>query len=331
MDMRNAVLKLKKSGGTYYVPNGIIGFRYVKERYTPYTSLDVTALCGSMPANADFREVRLEIGGETVHSGIMDSMTAAESGGAVKLRISSRGFTSMLSQNELEPGTLTWISLNKLMSKKMAASDNSDNSDESDESDDSDKWDESGVSWEDSSAEARYIYVKEHDSQWTAIVILGLTLNELYPYIGGANEVRFTPKGTVFTPQNVFETGRGGEYSKMASHYHMKDVNNGYSYKYTDNYAKNRGIIRHKYVPFDKQFISLNDMGLRYKLKFSERGCQSRFMRYLGWCGEDLTDKVVFPDGTAAAVSRLEICGNAKKGIFTKVSCYYDGYDNKSL
>lgn len=325
MDMRNAVLKLKKSDDTYYVPNGIIGFRYVKERYTPYTSLDITALCGSLPANADFREVRLEIGGETVHRGIMDSMTATQSGGAVKLRIASRGFTSMLSQNELEPGTLTLISLNKLMTKKMTASD------DSDDSDNSDKWTESGVSWEDSSETARYIYVKEHDSQWTAIVILGLTLNELYPYIGGANEVRFTPKGTVFTPQNVFETGRGGEYSKMASHYHMKDVNDKYSYNYTDGYAKARGIIRHKYVPFDKQFISLTDMGLRYKLKFSERGCQSRFMRYLGWCGEDLTDKVVFPDGTAAEVSRLEICGNAKKGIFTKVSCYYDGYDNKSV
>lgn len=309
MDLRNAALKLKMSGGDYYVPRGIIGFRCVKERYTPYVSLDITALCGDMPADTDVREVRLEIGGKVVHSGIMDGMTVTESGGAVKMRITSRGFTSMLSQNELAPGVMTAVSLNSLMSQSTAVP---------------------GVTWENSASTARYIYVKEHDSQWTAIVILGLTLNELYPYIGGTNEVRLTPRGTVFAPGEVFEAGHGGDYSKMVSHYHMKDVSDEYSYNYTDGYAESRGIIRHKYVPFDKQFISLTDMGLRYKLNFSRRGCQSRFMRYTGWRGEDITDRIVFPDGETAEISALEICGNAKRGVYTKAVCYYDGYCNKA-
>lgn len=304
MDIRNAVLKLKRADGTYFSPVGLIGFRCGKERYTPYSSLDVTAVLGSTDSISDVREVRLEIGGTAVHSGIMDNMTVSESGGVKRLRITSRGFSSMLSQNELEPGLLTGITLNKLMSEKMAVP---------------------NVTWQSSTDSARYIYVKEHDSQWSAIVSLGLTLNGQYPHIGGTNEVRLTQRSAaVIVPQNVFETGTTEDYSKMASHYHMKDVNGEYSYNYTDGYAEGRGIIRHKYVNFDRQFLSLADFGLQYRLNFSQRGCRSRYMRYQGWCGEELRSTVRFPDGTAAEVSVIEISGNAKKGIFTMTGCYFD-------
>lgn len=308
MDIRNAALKLKLSNGTYYSPAGLIGFKCRKERYTPYSSLDVTAVCSSSDNVSDVREVRLEIGGKAVHSGIMDNMTIYESGGLKRIRITSRGFTSMLSQNELEPGLLAGITLNKLMSEKMAVP---------------------NITWQSSAESVRYIYVKEHDSQWTAIVNLGLTLNGQYPYIGSTNEIRLTQRtADVLIPQNVYEVGSTEDYSKIASHYHMKDVNGDYSYNYTDGYAEGRGIIRHKYVNFDRQFLALADFGLQYKLNFSRRGCRSKFMRYLGWCGEELRSRVKFPDGTVAEVSAVEISGNAKKGIFTMTSCYYDKYCN---
>lgn len=304
MDIRNAVLKLKLSDGTYYTPVGLIGFKCRKERYTPYSSLDATAVCSSTDSVSDVREVRLEICGEAVHSGIMDNMTISESGGLKKLRITSRSFTSMLSQNELEPGLLAGITLNELMSKKMVVP---------------------NVEWQKSEESVRYIYIKEHDSQWTAIVNLGLTLNGQYPYIGGTNEVRLTKRSNeILIPQNVYEVGTTEDYSKMASYYHMKDVNGNYSYNYTDGYAKDRGIIRHKYINFDKQFLALAHFGLQYKLNFSQRGCRSKFMRYLGWCGEELRSMVKFPDNTVAEVSVIEISGNAKKGIFTMTGCYYD-------
>lgn len=308
MDIRNAVLKLKLSDKTYYTPVGIIGFKCRKERYTPYSSLDVTAVCSSADSVSDIREVLLEIGGEAVHSGIMDNMTISENGGLKKLRITSRSFSSMLSQNEIEPGVLAGITLNKLMSEKTAAP---------------------NVEWQKSEESVRYIYVKEHDSQWTAIVNLGLTLNDQYPYIGGTNEVRLTQRSTeILTPQNVYEVGTTEDYSKMASDYHMKDVNDNYSYNYTDGYAEDRGIIRHKYINYDKQFLALAHFGLQYKLNYSQRGCRSKFMRYLGWCGEELRSMVKFPDGTVAEASVIEISGNAKKGIFTMTGCYYDRYCN---
>lgn len=308
MDIRNAVLKLKRADGTYFSTAGLIGFKCRKERYTPYSSLDVTAILGSTDSISDVREVRLEIGGNAVHSGIMDNMTVSEGGGVKRLRITSRGFSSMLSQNELEPGLLAGITLNKLMSEKMVVP---------------------NVTWQSSTDSARYIYVKEHDSQWSAIVSLGLTLNGQYPYIGGTNEIRLTQRpAAVLVPQNVFETGVTEEYSKMASHYHMKDVNGDYAYNYTDGYAEDRGIIRHKYVNFDRQFLALEDFGLQYRLNFSRRGCRSRYMRYLGWCGEEIRSTVRFPDNTAAEVSVIEISGNAKKGVFTMVGCYYDKYCN---
>ncbi len=308
MDIRNAVLKLKLSNGTYYTPAGLIGFKCRKERYTPYSSLDVTAVCKSADSVSDIREVRLEISGNAVHSGIMDNMTISESGGLKKIRITSRSFSSMLSQNELEPELMAGITLNKLMSESMTVP---------------------NVTWQSSTESVRYIYVKEHDSQWTAIVNLGLTLNGQYPYIGGTNEIRLTQRSAaVLVPQNVYEVGTTEDYSKMASHYHMKDVNGDYSYNYTDGYAESRGIIRHKYVNFDRQFLALADFGLQYKLNFSQRGCRSKFMRYLGWCGEELRSMVRFPDNTVAEVSVIEISGNAKKGIFTMTGCYYDRYCN---
>lgn len=304
MDIRNAVLRLKLADGTVYDPAGLIGFKCRKERYTPYSSLDVTAVCGNSDEISDVREVRLEIGGKAVHSGILDSMTVYESCGLKRLRITSRGFTSMLSQNELEPGLLAGISLNKLMSEGMAVP---------------------NVTWESNADTVRYIYVKEHDSRWTAIVNLGLTLNGQYPYIGGTNEVRLTKKSSeIFTPQDIYEIGGTEDNSKMTSHYHMKDVNGEYTYSFTDGYAESRGIIRHKYISFDRQFLSLADFGLQYKLNFSQRGCKSRFMRYLGWCGEELRSMIRFPDGTSAEVSVIEISGNAKKGVFTMTGCYFD-------
>ncbi|MCM1330056.1 MAG: hypothetical protein NC253_11525 [Ruminococcus sp.] len=308
MDIRNAVLRLRLADGSYYTPLGLIGFKCRKERYTPYSSLDVTAVCGKADDISDVREVRLEIDGKAVHSGILDNMSVTESGGVKRLRITSRGFSSMLSQNELEPGLLAGITLNKLMSESMVVP---------------------NVTWENSADTVRYIYVKEHDSQWSAIVSLGLTLNGQYPYIGGTNEVRLTKKSAeIFVPKNVYEVGGGEDYSKMASYYHMKDVNGDYSYNYTDGYAEGRGIVRHKYVNFDRQFLSLADFGLQYRLNFSRRGCKSRFIRYLGWCGEEVRSTVKFPDGAVYEVSAVEISGNAKKGVVTKTECYFDCYCN---
>lgn len=307
MDIGNAVLTLKLSDGSLYSPDGIIGFKCRKERYTPYSQLDVAAVCGEHIS--DVLEVRFEIGGRVVHRGTMDNMTVTESGGNIRLRISSRGFSLMLSQNELEPGLLTGLSLNKLMTEKMCVP---------------------NVTWQDSADTVRYIYVKEHDSQWSAIVSLGLTLNGQYPYIYGTNEIRLTPKSTAVTsvPQNIFELGETGDYSKITSHYHMKDVNGDYTYNYTDGFAEARGIIRHKYINFDKQFIALDDFGLQYRLNFTRRGCKSRFVSYIGWGGEELRDRIVFPDGERAEVSAVDICGNVKRGVFTRAACYYDRYCN---
>lgn len=308
MDIRNAVLRLRLADGSYYSPLGLVGFKCVKERYTPYSSLDVTAVCGLSDNISDVREVRLEIGGKAVHSGILDNMSVTENGGVKRLRITSRGFSSMLSQNELEPKLMAGITLNQLMSESTAVP---------------------NVTWENNADAVRYIYVKEHDSQWSAVVSLGLTLNGQYPYIGGTNEVRLTKKSAeVFVPKNVYETGGTEDYSKTASHYHMKDVNGDYSYNYTDGYAESRGIVRHKYVNFDRQFLSLSDFGLQYKLNFSRRGCKSRFIRYLGWCGEGVRSTVKFPGGAVYEVSAVEISGNAKKGVFTKTECYFDCYCN---
>ena len=304
----SAVLKLYLLDGSVYETAEIIGFRCRKERYTPYSSLTITALSEELISDAV--EVHFEIDGKTLHKGIMDNLSVTESGGRKVLKLTSRGFSSMLSQNELEPGLLAGISLNTLMSEKMIVP---------------------NVTWQDNPDTVRYIYVKEHDSQWSAIVSLCLTLKEDYPYIGAVNEVRFSPADTPLTvaPTKIFEEGTSGDYSKIVSNYHMKNVNDVYAYTYSDGFAEARGIVRHKYIAYDKQFVALDDLGLQYRLNFTERGCKSRFLSYMGYSGEELRDKIIFPDGSDLEISALEICGNAQKGIFTKVRCYFDGYCNK--
>lgn len=306
MDGR-AVLTLKTIDGGTFVTDRLVGFKCRKERYTPYSELNVTVLGGEDVS--DVVEAKLELDGKVLHSGIMDGMTVAKSVGRTVLSLTSRGFSSMLSQNELSPGLLSQISLNTLMSEKMIVP---------------------NVTWQDSADIVRYIYVNDHDSQWSAIVSLCLTLYEDYPYIGQVNEVRLSPDvQKIIVPDKVFEEGRTGDYSKIVSDYHMKNSSGEYGYNYTDGFAAARGIVRHKYVAFDRQFISLDDMGLQYRLNYTERGSKSRFLSYLGYCGEELRDKVTFPDGSVCEISLLEVCGNAKRGIFTKDVCYFDGYCNK--
>lgn len=304
----SVLLKIYFKDGTTLETDRLVNFRCVKERYIPYSTF--TAVAETECSNAAIVKVDFFVNGKLVHSGIMDSLSVTRSDGRSLLKITSRGFASMLAQNEIMPGTLTQMSLNKLMSQYMIIP---------------------NVTWQSSDTAVRYIYIKEHDSQWTAIICLGLTLNEEYPYIGPVNEIRLTPADDplVVTPNEIFEEGIRGDYSRMVSNYHMKDVNGNYTYQYSDGFAAERGIIRHKYIPFDKQYIALDDLGLQYKLNFTERGCNSRFVSYLGYSGEELRDRVVFSDGTNCEISAMEICGNAVRGVFTKLTCYFDRYCNK--
>lgn len=306
MSGEKAVLTLKTTGGKTFATDALVGFRCRKERYTPYSALDATLIGGE--GISEVVEAKLSIGEKILHRGIMDGLTVTKSAGRTLLRLSSRGFSSMLAQNELAPGMLAGLSLNSLMSEKMIVP---------------------NVTWQSSSRTVRYIYVNEHDSQWSAIVSLSLALNEDYPYIGAVNEVRLSPVNPkTISPGNVFEEGGTGDYSKMVSNYHMKDVNGTYSYNYTDGFASGQGIVRHKYIAYDRQFVGLSDYGLQYRLNFTERGCKSKFLSYIGYSGEELRDKVTFPDGSVHEISAIEVCGNAKKGIFTKDICYFDKYCN---
>ncbi len=303
----SALLKLYFKDGTTFETDKLVTFRCTKERYTPYSTLSATAEVDC--TDTSIVKAELLIDGKLVHSGINDKLTVTRGEGRSLLKITSRGFTSMLAQNEIQPGTLTLMSLNKLMSTYMNIP---------------------NVTWQSSDETVRYIYVKEHDSQWTAVICLGLTLREAYPYIGAVNEIRLTPPESPLevTPVKIIEEGVTGDCSRMVSDYHMKDVNGDYNYHYTDGFAEERGIVRHKYITYDRQYVSLDDLGLQYKLNFTERGCSARFLSYLGYSGEELLDKVVFPDGESCEISAMEICGNAKRGIFTKLTCYFDRYCN---
>ncbi|MBP1549751.1 MAG: hypothetical protein J6A05_07075, partial [Oscillospiraceae bacterium] len=98
----NVLLKLYFKNGTTLEIDEVVTFRCAKERYTPYSTLTVTA--ETECADAAIVKVDFYVDRKLVHSGIMDLLSVAKSEGRSLLKITSRGFSSMLAQNEIQPG-----------------------------------------------------------------------------------------------------------------------------------------------------------------------------------------------------------------------------------
>lgn len=102
MTIENAVLTLKTTGGTTFVINKLAGFRCRKERYTPYSTIDVTVIGGD--GISDVVEAKLSIGEKILHRGIMDSMTVTKAAAELCLGCLPEAFPPCLRRTSLPPG-----------------------------------------------------------------------------------------------------------------------------------------------------------------------------------------------------------------------------------
>ena len=112
----------------------------------------------------------------------------------------------------------------------------------------------------------------------------------------------------------------------------MRDLDgNNNSYNIENQFAVNRQIVRHKHINYDRQWSSMTDLGLSYKINYTMRGHKSKSLLYHGFQGEDINDEFsVSIDNlllNSAEISAIQIFGN-KKGIFTKLTAYEDAYCN---
>lgn len=82
------------------------------------------------------------------------------------------------------------------------------------------------------------------------------------------------------------------------------------------------GITREKYYGLDKQWLNNVDAGLKDRIEFAEREYLVEHITYEGYCGEDITDKIICKGYgvNGKRVSRMEITVNSK-GMQTKLLC----------
>lgn len=286
----------------------ILSFSFGKDVYTPWTSLKASFISDE----ASFltaAEIKLYIGEKLIHHGLVDRLEQRLENGVRITSVSSKGFTSLLCRNQLEPGLKTSVSINSLMDGIYTLP---------------------HITHEDNSNTSSYIYVKNGSSIWDGIVNLSYKLTENYPFISGTNHVRITPEplpeNFTFGSSDIICMGTEYSYNRTLSHLHMAELDGSYgSFEYEDTFAASKEIVRHLYFEFDRQFVNEPQQALIYRAKYAKRGSQRYFCRYSGYRGEDLTDTATFGGISSKKICTIDIKGDSD-GITTEIGVYNDSF-----
>ncbi|MDE5946631.1 MAG: hypothetical protein K2G63_04920 [Oscillospiraceae bacterium] len=303
-------LEIIKNDASVIQESEIISFSFKKNLYMSYTMLNISFIA----ENSDYTspcEIKLIIDNRIVHHGLIDSFEITEKNGVKTGRIVSRGFTSLLLQNQIEPGIINNISLNRLIDEFYNLD---------------------YITHEDNSNNENYIYVHNRSTMWDGIVTLAYKLYRTYPFIESSNCIRITPKSepAVFSydDNSLTSYGKINDFSNIISHFDMPDIQGNYgTYTFQDSDAVANKIIRHKYIELDRDFLYNPQEALIFRNKISNKAKLCRYMEYHGYNGEDLTDIVSFKDIENKKIGLLSIKGN-KTGIFTRIGVYYDSFYN---
>ncbi len=303
----NVGIEVTNKNGTTFQENKVLSFEFRKDAYLPYSLLRIR-LTGSSADYSDATAVKLRIGGFTPHYGLIDSITTETSGGNTVVNIVSRGFTSLLCQNQIEPGLKTGVSVNSLMNSF---------------------YNFPNVTWEHSS-DTGYIYVRPNTSMWDALSNLAYKLYGVYPYIRGQNQIRtspaLTPRTFVYTDDQLIAKGSRLLGRRLISNFHMADINGDYGYyELTDTDVTDMGIVRHSFFDLDMRFLRDPQDALVYRDKFACRAWKQVFCKRSGYHGEDLSDIISFGSVCAERISAVTVTGNSS-GIITESSVYHDKF-----
>ncbi|GHU52535.1 hypothetical protein FACS1894132_02410 [Clostridia bacterium] len=299
-----------QTGGTFTLlqPHS---FYFVKDVYTPYTELTISYYYSTIenPVRA-----KLTIDGKLIHDGIIVSAKHERNADKQLFTIKSRGFTSLLTQNEITPGLYSGITFNQLMDNYITIP---------------------NVAHENNTSGTNYIYVKIHDSMWEGIVNYCYKVYGRYPYISGPNTVMVSQKASPVTynktAEDCYAFGQEQDYSNLISHFHMSDIDDNYNaYNLTNTFATAKNISRHKHYDLDRQYLSNPNQALDFHSKYSQRRTKSNFCQYYGYGGEDLNDIINLTgigNLSNKRISRIEI-KSVVKYTMTKISAFSDGFNN---
>ena len=299
---------IKNKNNSFIVERDILSFGFSKDIYTPYTSFSAR-VAPYFSSFEDAAEISFVLNGKTIHHGLIDDIKWENSGGKQFLNVRSRGFSSLLTQNQIEPGLKMNISFNMLMD---------------------DYYTLPYVSHESNSDNSRYIYVRPNTSMWDAAANLAYKLLGTYPYIRDTNTVMITPFQSPvsfdLTSEPLLSVGSEISGIHLVSNYHMADASGDYgTFELGDTDVMDMKIIRHKFFELDMRFLYDPQQALVFRDKFDNRGCKKTFCSYSGYKGEDLYDLVTFGDISASPIGSIFINGNSN-GIFTEIGVYTDKF-----
>lgn len=296
----------------------IISFRFTKDAYTPYTQLSavfstITTAFTPFGSSSEYTEVIFYINSHIVHEGIIDSLKIIKENGVEKGIIKSRGFTSLLLDNQLKPGLYMNISIDKLINNYYTLP---------------------KVTNEPSTSE-NYIFVRNGSSMWDALVSLSYKVHGTYPYIKGTNKVMMTAetpqKNLVFDDDTLLNYGSEMKTFRIASDFHMSDIDDTYDkYSYNNPEAAEKKIVRHRYFDLDRRFLYSPEQALFFRNAIAMRGWKRKFCTYNGYQKEDLYDTVSFGDVQNGIIKSILITGD-RNGVKTELSVYEDKFTQQAL
>lgn len=308
----NVRVVVRCSDGRVFQSLNVLSFAFRKDAYLPYTVLNARFF-GTEGFVTGASEVLLYIGEHNVHHGLVDTIKLTESGGSRIISVSSRGFTSLLCQNQIEPGLVTGVSINSLMDGYYTLP---------------------YVTHEDNSDTSSYIYVKNNSSMWEAVANLGYKQSGGYPYIRGTNCVRITPVSQpaefVYRPNELLAVGCELSGKHLISDFHMADISGNYgTFELEDQDVLDAQIVRHKFFELDMEFVRNPSDALVYRDKYAYRGHFKHFCTYSGYNGEDLSDIITFGSVSQKRITSLDIIGT-HSGISTTIGIYQDKFPHGS-
>lgn len=297
-------------------PNGRVAtftplnFKFVRERYTPYTVLSGHFL--STDGIENVKTISLYIDNTLVHVGMPDFIERKYAKSRSIVSLLSRSYSMLLGQNEPEPGIISNVDLAGLIFNNTSLP---------------------NVNCQAQTQILNYVYVKEKSTIWDAVCAYSNKAYGKYPFIYNTNTVRVTPLSNIVThtyqSDEVLHYGEKLSTSGLYSQVYMADSNDQYSYSQTNSAALSRNIVRRKYYPLDNQWYHDPNAGLLAKLKYSNKGYIAREFRYKGHKFENLQDKASFSSNGFSInnelIAGVEVVGNSR-GIFTKITVYRDSY-----
>lgn len=285
---------------TYSFSN-IISFKVEKEYFTPYTKADVIFISDTV--STQYKDISIYVNDFLVHYGLIDELEYSEKCDKATVKISSKSFTSLLTQNQPIPGMIYNVSLDSLMESFI---------------------DIPNITYEKNDTVQNYIFLKDNADLWDAVVNISYKINGIYPYVRNSNEIRISenenPVNFSKPSELILSRGISLDYTKMVSDYHMQDIQGNYDvYSLKNPEAVLRNIVRHKQIPLDRQYLNDPEQSMKNKLIYSMRGHHSEYFEYSGYRGEDIYD---ICDGKR--IDRIVIQGSSVYGIKTRVSNYIE-------